>query len=107
LRAVRSVKAVAYRLSGKAEQDLIQIYVSGVEMFGVNQAERYHEGLESTFEFLSEFPFAAQERGELRGGSRVYPYRSHIILYRLDETDIFIQRVRPASEDWVGRSPSP
>ena len=43
---------MAYRLSGKAEEDIIQIYVTGVEMFGVDQAERYHEGLERTFELL-------------------------------------------------------
>jgi toxin ParE1/3/4 len=93
---------VAYRLSRKAEDDIIQIYVSGAEMFGPEQAERYHEGLEQTFAFLSDFPFAATERPELRG-ARVHPYKSHIIVYRLDRGDILVQRVRHASEDWVGQ----
>nr|WP_295114050.1 type II toxin-antitoxin system RelE/ParE family toxin [uncultured Caulobacter sp.] len=43
-------------------------------MFGVDQAERYHEGLERTFELLSQFPFAAPERTELERGSRVHPF---------------------------------
>lgn len=95
---------MAYRLSRKAEEDVVQIYVSGVELFGVDQAERYQEALEKAFDFLSNFPFAAPERSELRGSSRVYPYRSHIIVYRLDGSDIFIQRVRHSSEDWVGQA---
>ncbi|PIB90245.1 plasmid stabilization protein ParE [Caulobacter sp. FWC2] len=92
---------MAYRLSLKAEDDVTQIYVTGVEMFGVDQAERYHEGLEQIFNFLSDFPFAAVERTELKGLSRVHSYRSHIIIYRLDGRDILIQRVRHASEDWI------
>jgi toxin ParE1/3/4 len=92
---------VAYRLSLKAEDDITQIYVTGVEMFGVDQAERYYEGLEQTLNFLSDFPFAAAVRTELKGLSRVHTYRSHIIIYRLDGPDILIQRVRHASEDWI------
>jgi toxin ParE1/3/4 len=76
-------------------------------MFGVDQAERYHEGLERTFNFLSDFPFAAPERTELRRSSRVHAYKSHIVIYRLDGSDIFIQRVRHAGEDWVGQLSPP
>ncbi len=92
---------MAYRLSQKAEEDIIQIYIAGMDMFGADQAERYHEGLEHTFKFLSDFPFAAAERTELKSLSRVHPYRSHIIIYRLDGADILIQRVRHGSEDWI------
>lgn len=95
---------MAYRLSLKAEDDITQIYVTGVEMFGVDQAERYYEGLEQTLNFLSDFPFTAAVRTELKGLSRVHPYRSHIIIYRLDGPDILIQRVRHASEDWIRQS---
>lgn len=94
---------MAHRLSNEAKEDVIQIYMMGVGMFGVEQAERYHEGLEQTFHFLSDFPFAAPERAELKGSPRIHPYRSHIIIYRLDGPDIFIQRVRHASEDWLAQ----
>ena len=92
---------MVYRLSHKAVEDITQIYVAGVEMFGVDQAERYHEGLEHTFSFLSDFPFAAADRTELKSLSRVHPYRSHIIIYRLEGPDILTQRVRHGSEDWI------
>ena len=92
---------MAYRLSRKAEEDILHIYATSAAEFGVNQAERYHAGLEQTFVFLSNFPRAAPERPELGRPTRVHPYKSHIILYRLDGEDILIQRVRHGSEDWV------
>lgn len=98
---------MAYRLSRKAEADIIQIYVTGVEAFGVDQAERYHQGLERTFGLLAEFPLAAPERVELRGSPRIHPYKSHIVIYQLDGADIFILRVRHASEDWIGQPSHP
>jgi len=94
---------MSYRLSRKAEEDILQIYVTGVGEFGVNQAERYHAGLEQAFTFLANFPRAAPERPELSRGSRVHPYKSHIIIYRLDGENIFIQRVRHGREDWMGQ----
>ncbi len=94
---------MAYSLSRKAEDDVIEIYVAGVAAFGFDQAERYHDGLERAFVFLSDFPLAAPKRAELKGSSRVHPYRSHIIVYRLDGADVLIQRVRHASEDWLER----
>ncbi len=91
---------MVYRLSRKAEADILDIYLTGAGAFGQDQAERYHAGLETAFAFLSESPRAAPERAEL-GGSRVHPYKSHIIIYRLDGADIFVQRVRHGSEDWL------
>lgn len=92
---------MAYSLSRRAEDDIIQVYVTGVATFGVDQAERYHQGLERTFGLLADFPLVASERRELRGAPRIHPYKSHIIVYRLDGADIFILRVRHASEDWI------
>lgn len=92
---------MAYRLSRKAEADVIRIYVTGVRDFGVSHAEHYHAGLERAFAFLSEFPRAARERIELARRSRAYPYRSHLIFYRISGPDIFIQRVRHGREDWI------
>jgi toxin ParE1/3/4 len=92
---------MVYRLSRKAEEDILDIYLSGAAAFGQDQAERYHAGLEQAFLFLADFPRAALERPELGGSSRVHPYKSHIIIYRLDGADIFIQRIRHGSEDWL------
>ncbi|MFT6583024.1 MAG: plasmid stabilization system protein ParE [Alphaproteobacteria bacterium] len=42
-----------YKLSVKAEEDLIHAYREGVGMFGTTQAEKYYAGLERVFQFLS------------------------------------------------------
>jgi len=93
---------VAYTLSIEAEEDVIAIFLSGAEQFGVAQAERYHDELEKIFNFLSTHPQAACIRKELTPSVRVHPHASHIILYMLTESnDIFIIRIRHAHEDWL------
>ena len=92
---------MTYRLSRKAEEDIVAFYVTGVREFGVGQAERYHAGLEHAFTFLSEYPRAARERPEINPPVRVHRYKSHLIVYRLDGGGILIQRVRHGREDWM------
>lgn len=90
-----------YRLSRKAEEDIIATYMYGVAQFGVQQAERYHDLLERTFQFLAENPEAARERAEITPPVRIHPIESHVVIYTVDESgDIFIVRVRHGREDW-------
>ncbi len=90
-----------FRFARRASDDLINIYVEGAKMFGVNQAERYRAGLDRTFAFLAEFPLAARERIELRQKPRVHRYESHLIFYRVESDGILILRVRHGREDWL------
>ncbi len=92
---------MGYTLSRKAEEDIIAIFLHGVEQFGIKQAECYHDLLESTFGFLAEHPAAARERPEISPPVRVHPIKSHLIFYTIDEyEDIFIIRIRHSREDW-------
>jgi toxin ParE1/3/4 len=91
---------MSYRLSRRAEQDLFDIYAASAELFGPAQAERYQDGLEAAFDLIAEFPLAARQRTELRPPIRVHPFKSHIILYLLDENGPLIVRVRHGAEDW-------
>lgn len=95
---------MGYRLSHRAEEDLIGLYVSGTREFGNAQAERYYAGLERAFDFLSDYPRAARERTEIVPPVRVHPYRAHVIVYMVGENDVFILRIRHCHEDW---EPSP
>ncbi|ESQ75040.1 type II toxin-antitoxin system RelE/ParE family toxin [Asticcacaulis sp. AC402] len=45
-----------YRLSLRAETDLLDIFIFGIEQFGVVQAEIYQEQLTHCFELLAESP---------------------------------------------------
>jgi toxin ParE1/3/4 len=93
---------VAYRFSGKAVEDLENLYVSGARAFGVAQAERYFAGLIVALEFLVEYPLVARARPELGPATRAYPYKAHMIFYRLDGRDVLIQRIRHGREDSAG-----
>lgn len=93
---------MAYILSIEAEEDIIAIFLSGVEHFGMTQAEEYHGDLKNTFDLLALNPKAARIREELTPSIRVHPHGSHIILYTINEkNDVFIIRVRHAHEDWI------
>lgn len=97
---------MSYRLSRRAEQDLIDIYLASAEMFGAAQADRYQDALEAAFDLIAEFPQVARARPELTPAVRVHPCKSHIIVYLVDEQGPFIVRVRHGSEDWqAGETP--
>lgn len=92
---------MTYRISRKAEEDIIHIHLTGVRRFGQAQAERYHEGLERVFEFLGDHPFAARERAELTPPVRIHPYKAHIVVYVTDGEGVLILRLRHGREDWI------
>jgi len=94
---------VAYTLSRKAEEDLIEIYMEGVALFGVGQADKYHGKIEVMLNLLSENPRIAHERLQITPTVRIHPFRSHLMIYTVDSDDnIFIIRIRHAHEDWRG-----
>ncbi len=92
---------MAYKLSVKAEQDIVHAFHEGVRLFGVEQAEKYFAGMEQVFQFLSDTPKAARQRTEITPPVRIHPYRSHIIVYLIDsKSDVLILRVRHGRENW-------
>lgn len=93
--------AAAYRLTGAAFDDLIGIFIDGVERFGIAQADKYHDGLEAAFVFLSEYPRAARLRHEIDPPVRAYPYKAHLIVYEIEaDNSIVIVRLRHGRTDW-------
>ena len=90
-----------YRLSRLADQDFDEIYTRGAELFGVDQADEYAAGLTRVFEFLASFPRAARERIEANPPVRAHPYKSHLIVYIIDNEEIVIVRIRHGHEDWL------
>ncbi|MCC5888815.1 MAG: type II toxin-antitoxin system RelE/ParE family toxin [Gammaproteobacteria bacterium] len=92
---------MSYRLSRRAEDEFVDLFVAGVSQFGIEQAERYHDLLEAAFAFLASNPFAARERPEITPPVRVHPVGAHLIVYTLNAAgDVFILRVRQGHEDW-------
>lgn len=92
---------MSFRLSGRAEADLGELYWIGADAFGVSRADDYVAGLIRTLEFIGDFPHAIRERPELAGSLRVHTYVSHVILYEIEDGTVVIQRIRHGREDWM------
>jgi len=92
---------MGYRLSVKAEEDIIDIFRFGTAQFGLNQAEHYHKRLEQCSRFLADNPWVARERAEITPAVRIHPVAAHLVVYRVDDDgDVFIVRIRHGREDW-------
>lgn len=91
---------MSYKTTRRADQDIIDIYVRGAAEFGVEQAERYHEGLVSVLELLAENPHLARERTEFDPPVRLHPYQAHMIAYVLRNDGILVIRVLHGRQAW-------
>ncbi len=90
-----------YRLSSQAEADLIELYLHGVDRFGIAQAETYQDKLEHAFALIEENPEMARLREEITPPVRIHPFEGHIIVYLVDDNrQVRILRVRHSSENW-------
>lgn len=92
---------MSYKLSRKAEDDLIGIYIEGVARFGAVQADQYHSEIGQMLDLLSENPRMARERIEISPPVRIHPFQSHLVVYLIENNnDILIVRIRHGHEDW-------
>ena len=92
---------MSYRISRKAEDDIVQLYLTGVRLFGTAQAERYYDGLERAFKFVAAHPLAVRERTEIDPPIRIHPYGAHLVVYMADYEGVLILRIRHGREDWI------
>ena len=84
---------VNYKLNEEADKDLDRLYEYGVLSFGLDQADRYYEGLIERFYELVDNPKLWQAVDYIRTGYRRSVYASHSIYYRIDGDTVEIMRV--------------
>ena len=88
-----------YRLSLRAERDLLAIYLYTEEKFGAYQAEAYHAGLERTFGLLADFPGIGTSADEIRTGYRRFRFQSHYVFYTQETGYVFIRGLIHVRQD--------
>jgi toxin ParE1/3/4 len=88
-----------YRLSRAAANDVVGIYLHGLERFGPGQADRYHTDMAAAFAFLARHPLAARLREEIAPPVRVHPFGVHLIVYEQTGGGILVLRIRHGRED--------
>ena len=82
-----------------AEIDLSDIWHYGADNWGIEQADRYADGLFSLFDLLSDFPEMARERDEFSPPVRIHPSGVHLVIYRMEGQGIEIIRILHAHQN--------
>lgn len=81
-----------------AEADLSDIWHHGADTWGIEQADRYADGLLALFDLLAEFPEMARERAEFLPPVRIHSSNAHLVIYRLKGQGIEIIRILHAHQ---------
>ena len=83
----------SYRLSKRAVADVLEIAAFTADRFGPHQAQRYHAGLELTFQALAKDPGRGRNAAEIGPNMRRYNYESHVVFYHPNPDGVLIVRV--------------
>ncbi|MCA1774079.1 MAG: type II toxin-antitoxin system RelE/ParE family toxin [Loktanella sp.] len=84
----------AYRLTPAAQDDVADIWLSTLQQWSIEQADRY------AFDSLLFMPEMARERPEFDSPVRIHPSAEHLIVYRIQQDHLVILRVLGAGLDW-------
>ena len=90
-----------YRLTPAAQADLGGIWDYTARMWSPDQADTYLRGLGEKFLILCRHPEIARERPEIDPPVRLHPYRSHLIIYRIEADHLAIIRVVHGRQNWL------
>ena len=88
-----------FRLLPAAERDLEAIWQYTTEIWGINQAHAYIDGLVDIFQLLSENPLMCRERKEFNPPVHIHHHAHHLIVFVLSEMGIDVVRVLHESMD--------
>ena len=89
-----------FRLTPAAQDDLSRIWDYTAETWSPLQADAYMRGLERVFGALVAHPELMRERAEFDPPVRLRPYRSHLIVYRIEGDSLVVIRVLHARRNW-------
>ncbi|MFN3506094.1 MAG: type II toxin-antitoxin system RelE/ParE family toxin [Allorhizobium sp.] len=90
----------AYTIAPEALRDLESIWAYDAETWAPDQADRYVDELVQAFDRVARSPTLFRERLEFTPPVRIYPYRSHLIVYLGLEGQVTILRILGGRQDW-------
>jgi toxin ParE1/3/4 len=90
---------MAHRLAPEAEADLHELWFYVASDSSVEIADRLVDSLTARFFLLAAHPRAGRQRDNLLSGMRIFPVGDYVVLYRVEEDDVLIQRVVRGSRD--------
>jgi toxin ParE1/3/4 len=82
-----------------AETDLSDTWLYGADTWGIEQADRYADGLFALFDLLADFPEMARERSEFTPAVLIHPGGAHLVIYRAERQGVEITRILHAYQN--------
>ena len=82
-----------YKLSGKAEIDLAEMYEFGIYKFGLSQAQKYFTSMHEAFGILAKNKDLGRDASEFIDELKRFSFKAHTIFYLHNASGIFIIRV--------------
>jgi len=77
-----------YRITVKADDDLLDIARFTVRKFGIEQAKVYKDGLYDSFKGLADNPDLGRNASKYAPNLKRYIFKSHTIFYRPDKKGV-------------------
>ena len=90
-----------YLIRKAAENDLEDIWLYSLEMWGVEQADSYILSLIERFEWLSNSQKMGRKRDDIKAGYFSFPEGEHVIFYKLTNGMVDIIGIPHHSQDVV------
>lgn len=82
-----------YKLSEEAKNDLIRLHHSGVEKFGMTQADKYFNSFFDHFDLIARRPFSFEAVNHTKHGYRSCVFGSDSIYFKLSGNQIEIMTI--------------
>ena len=86
--------SLQWRLSDRAKGDLQRIISFSRDRFGARVAQAFGDGFLTLIERLARTPQMGRPRPEIGAGVRSFPFRSHIVFYRIKADVLEVAHIR-------------
>lgn len=83
----------AYEISKLAQQDLEEIWIYTYENWSLSQADKYYRNIIRQFEKICSNPEIGKSIDYVKKGQRTRAIKSHLIVYKILDDKIWIDRV--------------
>lgn len=90
------------KLRRGARADLGEIWAFTSKRWSPSQADIYLNGLDDTLSLLCDQPEIAPLIGKLTPAVRIYRYRSHLVIFSVDDAVVEVIRVVHGRSNWLG-----
>lgn len=93
---------MALSTSRFAEEDIHRLVVDGMRRFGVARSDAYAVGLRDELDLLTDNPYLGRLKLEFGPPVRLWTYRSHVIVYMIENEDVVVLRILHHRQDLGG-----